>query len=93
MPLLVKENYNLLYYKLDMHKLKINDDHRMHEINVNKKMCQNNSWNAQVGSLIIFFCVYLMCAIILDHENCHYSSSNSKVEHPRNSKLGFNPKF
>jgi len=43
LPLLVKENCNLLYYKLDMHKLKINDDHRMHEINMNNKMCQNNA--------------------------------------------------
>jgi len=30
--MLVKGNHNLLYCKLEMHKLKINDDHRMHEI-------------------------------------------------------------
>ncbi len=43
LPLLMKESCNLLYYKLDMHKLKINDDHIMHEINMNNKMCQNNA--------------------------------------------------
>jgi hypothetical protein len=30
--MLVRENHNLLYYKFEMHKLKINDDHKMHEI-------------------------------------------------------------
>ncbi len=33
--------------------------------------------------------VYLTCAIILDHSNCHYRNCDSKVEHPRSSNLGF----
>ncbi len=32
-PLLVKENQNLLYQKLKMHKSKINEDHEIDEIN------------------------------------------------------------
>ncbi len=50
-----------------MQKLKINDDHKMHEINTSDKMCKiNMSKNAQVGGLFKF-CVFTLCTMVLNH--------------------------
>ncbi len=41
--LLVTGNHNQLYQKLEMHQSKVNDNHKMHKINVSYEMFEINT--------------------------------------------------
>ncbi len=52
---------------------------------------EHKSQNVQVGGLFKF-CVTL-CTMVIIHLNLNYSNCDSKVEHPKGLKLGFNSMF
>ncbi len=51
-----------MYYKLEMQELKIDDDHKMHQINTNNKMWEINTSHKMLLNRrhLIILCVYRM---------------------------------